>query len=232
MNISIDKKAFITAIQNGLTNTRNEIYVSNTLTHNRKHMEKWDYIVTAVLKAFEHDDKYLFVPLDRGLFEVTMIFDKDEKVLYSIIRDKNFDKLLERKFVDKIHYVDAMLDYNLRYQTRSSQVSWPGMESMFSDNATDKIRNLQADIEAMLRSDEIKKYITIVIDFNGYTLTNAKAVLCSKCLEIISEDDWSEFITPSYNDIEDNGKVDFVQETEIKSKISLKPVVRRAKEIG
>ena len=125
-----------------------------------------------------------------------------------------------------------MLDYNLSYQTTPEQITWSEMDNMFSDNAVDKIRDLQTNIETMLCSDEIKEYITIVIDFNGYTLTDAKAVLCSKWLKIIDENDWKEFITPSYNDIEDNGKIDFVQETEIKSMISLKPTVRKADEIG
>lgn len=232
LNISIDSKRFVTSVQNGLTNARNEIYVSNTLTDNRKHMEKWDYIVTAVKESFEHQEKYSFIPLDRGLFKPIMIFDKEEKTLYTIIKNKNFDKLLNRKSIDKIHYIDAMLDYNLSYQTTPEQITWSEMDNMFSDNAVDKIRDLQTNIETMLCSDEIKEYITIVIDFNGYTLTDAKAVLCSKWLEIIYENDWKEFITPSYNDIEDNGKIDFVQETEIKSMISLKPTVRKADEIG
>ncbi len=232
LNISIDSKRFVTSVQNGLTNARNEIYVSNTLTDNRKHMEKWDYIVTAVKEFFEHQGKYSFIPLDRGLFKPIMIFDKEEKTLYTIIKNKNFDKLLNRKSIDKIHYIDAMLDYNLSYQTTPEQITWSEMDNMFSDNAVDKIRDLQTNIETMLCSDEIKEYITIVIDFNGYTLTDAKAVLCSKWLKIIDENDWKEFITPSYNDIEDNGKIDFVQETEIKSMISLKPTVRKADEIG
>ena len=232
LNINIDKKIFVTAIQNGLTNARNEIYASNTLIDNRKHMQKWDYISTAVSKAFEHQEKYSFIPLDRGLFKPIMIFDKEKKVLYTIIKSKNFDKLLKRKSVDTIHYIDAMLDYNLSYQTTPQQLSLFDMENMFSDNAVDRIHDLQTNIETLLCSDEIKKYITIVIDFNGYTLTDAKAVLCSKWLEIIDENDWRELITPSYDDIEDSGKVDFVQETEMKSKISLKPTVRKTKEIG
>ena len=232
MYINIDRKIFVTAIQKGLTNARNEINASNTLTDNRKHMQKWDYIGTTVSKAFESQEKYSFIPLDRGLFKPIMIFDKEEKVLYTIIKKKNFDKLLNRKSVDKIHYIDALLDYNLTYQATPQQLSLFDMENMFSDNAVDKIHDLQTNIETILCSDEINKYITIVIDFNNYILTDVNAVLCSKWLEIIDENNWSEFITPSYDDIEDNGKGNFVHETEIKSKISLKPAVRKVKEIG
>ncbi len=232
MDISIDKVRFVTAIQNGLTNARNEIYTSNTITDNRKHMQKWDYIGTAVQRAFEQETNFLFVPLDRGLFKPIMIFDDEHKILYTIIKIKNFEKLLKRDSVQKIHYMDALLDYNLPYQETPLQMSLFEMENMFSDNAESQIRELQSDVEILLHSDEVKKYITIVIDFNGYTLTEVKAVLCSKWLEKIEEDNWNEFITPSYDDIEENGKGDFVQETEIKSKISLKPAIKKVKEIG
>ncbi len=70
------------------------------------------------------------------------------------------------------------------------------------------------------------------MDFKGFTLTEVHAVLGSKWLEIIETDDWSEYINPSFDDIEDNGRRDYVQSSDLKSKISIKPSVRKLQEMG
>ena len=121
------------------------------------------------------------------------------------------------------------MDYNLPHQKAPAQMSIFDRKSMFSDVAETQINDLKCDIESLLGSSEVKKYVTIVIEFNGYTLTSVEAVLCSKWLEIIETDNWSELITPSFDDIEDNGKNEFVQDVEMKSKISLKPALKKVK---
>ena len=161
-----------------------------------------------------------------------MIYDNIERVLYTVIKSKNFDKLLQRKPLEKAHYIDAMLDYNYTYQTTPSQLSIFEMDNMFSENAENQIHDLQITIESLLSTDSISKYITIVVDFNAYALNDVKAVLCSKWLEIIETDAWTEYIIPSFDDIEENGKSDYVHDTEIKSKIALKPTIRKVQDIG
>lgn len=229
MEISIDNKKIVSAIQRGLTNTKIEIYSSNTLTNNRKHMEKWDNINTSLKKIFERQEKYSFIPLNRGFFTPILIYDNEEKILYTIMKSKNFTELLKRDSIKKIHYLDALLDYNLPHQKAPAQMSMFNRNSIFSDVAETQINDLKCDIESLLGSSEIKKYITIVIEFNGYTLTSVEAVLCSKWLEIIETDNWSELITPLFDDIEENGKNEVVQDVEIKSKISLKPTLKKVK---
>ena len=125
-----------------------------------------------------------------------------------------------------------MLDYNYLYQEVPMQMSIFDVENMFSESAERQIKDLQTTIESLLLTDTIKKYITVVVDFKGFTLTEVRAVLGSKWLEVIEADDWSEYINPSFDDIEDNGKRDYVQSTDLKSKILIKPSVKKQQEIG
>ena len=82
LKIDFDKKGVISAIQKGLSNAQTEIYNSNTITENRKHMEKWDKINTCVYELFLENDRFSIIPLDRGLFELIMIFDNKERTLF------------------------------------------------------------------------------------------------------------------------------------------------------
>lgn len=223
MNTTIDKKKIIEAIQRGLKNARDSIYASNTITDNRKHMEKWDRINTSIGSAFEVDDSYIFIPLDRGLFKPIMMFDKTNKVLYTVIKKQNYKKLMDRKSIEKTHYIDAMLDYNYEYQKAPAQTCLFDEESFFSDSAQRQIVELKNMIESLLSINEIQKYFTIVIDFSGYELSEAQCVLCSKWLTEIASENWSDYITPSYEDIEDNGKIDYVPEVNMETIINIKP---------
>lgn len=232
LETGIDKVKFVSAIQKGLSNTQVEIYSSNTITDNRKHMEKWDKINTCLNDLFNDNNRFSVVPLDRGLFKLVMIFDNVEQVLYTVIKKNNFNKLLSRKFLPKAHYIDAMLDYNYHYQEVPLQMSLFDMDSMFSETAEKQISDLHISIESLLSTDKVKKYITIVIDFTGYTLNAVEAVFCSKWLETIESENWSEYIVPSFDDIEDNGKNDYVHENELKLKIALKPTIKKAQNIG
>lgn len=232
LKIDIDKKSIIFAIQTGLSNAWVEIYSSNTITENRKHMEKWDKINTCVYDLFLENDRFSVMPLDRGLFKLIMIFDNKERILFTIIKKDNFNKLLRRKLLPKAHYIDAMFDYNYSYRQEPMQMSMFDAKNMFSEGVERQIKDLQTTIDSLLLNGPIKKYISIVVDFKGFTLTEVRAVLGSKWLEIIETDDWSEYINPSFDEIEDNGKRDYVQSTDLKSKISIKPSVKKQQEMG
>lgn len=231
MNISIDKIKLITGIQLGLDATREDMYIRNTLTDNRKHMQKWDDIVTNIKEQFKEQEKFSFIPLDRGLFKPVMIFDNDEKILYTIIKKQNFQSKLSRKVIEKAHYIDAMLDYNLSYKEIPDQISFE-CENMFSENAEFQINTLKTDIEMFLNTENIRTYITIVIDFNGYNLKEIRAVMCSKWLEEIESEDWSEYITPIYAESYDIASVDYVQEIDTKTKVSVKPLKQKIEDMA
>lgn len=232
MNISIDSKKIITAIQSGLSATKQDIYTRNTLTDNRKHMQKWDDITTNIKNQFATEDNFSFIPLDRGLFKPVMIFDRNKSILYTVVKKQNYQKIMNRKNIQKAHYMDAMFDYNFMYQQTPRQLSLFESESMFSNNAEVQVNDLKSNIELLLSTHEIKKYITIVINFTGYTLTEIKAVMCSKWLEEIESEDWTESITPSYEEIEDASTGNFVQEDDIKTKISVKPTIKIGRDLA
>lgn len=229
LKLEIDKKRFVEAIQEGLMQTRDEIYASGTLTSNRIHMQKWDYIATSLKNAFLSEDRFVFVPLDRGLFKPVMIFDSVTKTLYTVMKQQNFNNLTDRKAIVKSHYIDALLDYNYGYQREPIQIDLFEESGLFSTNAEHQIKDLKSTIESLLNVNEIARYITIVVDFTAFSLTDVKAVLCSKWLNIIDAESWGEYITPSYADIETSSESEYVQDSSVKDKIFIKPKAKRAK---
>ena len=228
LELNVDKKRFVDAIQNGLLRARDELYASGTLTNNRIHMQKWDYIVTELKRSFSTDDRYAFVPLDRGLFKPVMMFDKEAKTLYTVMKRHNFENLMGRKSVTKSHYIDALLDYNYGYQKEPLQMDIFDEPGLFSVNAELQINDLKLTIGSLLNADDVTRYVTIVVDFTSFALTDAKAVLCSKWLNIIESDSWSEIITPSYEDnMVSQVESEYVHESSIKARITVEPKVKR-----
>ena len=117
LEIGINKKKIVSAIQKGLSDTQIAISTSNTITYTRKYMEKWDRIHTSIHNCFCDDERFSIIPLDRGLFTPIMIFDNMEQVLYTIMRRDNFNKKLSRKYLEEAHYIDTMFDYNSCFES-------------------------------------------------------------------------------------------------------------------
>ncbi len=225
--ISEEKKMLVNAIQNGLLDSKRERESNQTITNNRKHMSKWDFVNTNVSKTLEYNERFCIIPLDRGLFEPIMIFDRKTKNLYTIMKVKNFEKVLSRQEITKCHYMDAMLDNNLPYKTNPNQLSLLEANDMFSEKAEQQIDELSTNIKTMFHTDIISKYYTIVVDFSGYILTSVEIYFCSKWLEILENESWNDFILPSYEIVGEPDNVLYNKENELKSKIQIKPAVKR-----
>lgn len=227
LELNVDKKRFVEAIQNGLLQARDELYASGTLTNNRIHMQKWDYVVTELKRSFSTDERFSFVPLDRGLFKPVMMFDQESKTLYTVMKRQNFEGLMARKAIIKSHYIDALLDYNYGYQKEPLQMDIFDEPGLFSTTAELQIKDLKLTVESLLGADDVTRYVTIVVDFTGFAIIDTKAVLYSKWLNPIESESWSEFIVPSYEETEMPSDGQYIPENSVKEKISIKPKAKR-----
>lgn len=228
MELDINRQMLVDVIKEGLTDARYELKTRNTITNNRSAMEKWDDINQSVYNAFKDDEEMIIVPLDRGLFKLIMMLSTKTNTLYTIIRNVNFKKLMDRKEIKRAHYIDAMLECNYTSESSPRQISMvDSMPELFSENAKEQKAELNAKIKSMFNVDEISQYITIVISFDNFTLTDIVAFKCSPYLDAIEEESLSEFITPKYDDVEDNTDVEYVQESNMKNVISIKPKEKR-----
>ena len=180
---------------------------------------KWDYINDSIHYALRENEHFIVIPLDRGIFAPIMIFDVANKFLYTIMKSKNFEKLLNRDYIEKPHYIDAMLDCNLHFQEEPRQIAFDGFGSDYAENQIQTIKN---DIFRFLQTDTVLKYVTIVIDFNGYTLNDVEAVTCSKFLDVLFRESWNEYIVTSYEDIVPENNTAVNQEYDISQKIKIK----------
>ena len=135
---------------------------------------------------------------------------------------------MERKEIKKAHYIDAMLECNCVIQSSPMQISMvDAMPDLFSERAKEQKSELNAKIKTMLNVDNISQYITIVIGFDIFTLTDVVAIKCSPYLDLIEEESLSEFISPNYDDIEENTDVEYVQDSDLKNVIAMKPKTKR-----
>lgn len=228
MELDINVNKLVGAIKEGLTTTRLELRIRNTITNNRAPMEKWDGVNDSVYNCFKNDENMTIIPLDRGLFKPIMILNTQTNTLYTIIRNDNFKRLMERKEIKKAHYIDAMLECNCAIQSSPMQISMvDAMPDLFSERAKEQKSELNAKIKTMLNVDNISQYITIVIGFDIFTLTDVVAIKCTPCLDVIEEESLSEFISPNYDDIEENTDVEYVQDSDLKNVIAMKPKTKR-----
>lgn len=217
----------VNAVQNGLLDARQALNNNFTITNNRKHMSKWDFVNTSVAKSLKENGRFSVIPLNRGVFEPIMIFDNNTKNLYTIMKRKNFKKVLSRCDITSCHYIDAMLNNNLSYKPQPNQLSLYESTDIFSEPIECQIEELSNTIKTILNTDTIAKYFTIVIDFSGYTLTSVELYFCSKWLEIIEVHNLNNFIVPSYEIVDESSEVSYNAENELKSKIQIKPEVKR-----
>ena len=152
MELDINRQMLVDVIKEGLTDARHELKIRNTITNNRSAMEKWDDINQSVYNAFKDDEEMIIVPLDRGLFKLIMMLSTKTNTLYTIIRNVNFKKLMDRKEIKRAHYIDAMLECNYTSESSPRQISMvDSMPELFSENAKEQKAELNTNIDHPLR---------------------------------------------------------------------------------
>ena len=75
--------------------------------------------------------------------------------------------------------------------------------------------------------NEHRAFTDMIIGFDIFTLTDVVAIKCSSYLDVIEEESLSEFISPNYDDIEENTDVEYVQDSDLKNVIAMKPKTKR-----
>lgn len=232
MLISFDKKKMVEAIMGGLQNAKDRVRSENTLTANWRRIGKWDYMFSSIVDVIRGQDNFKYCIWDRGIFDVVLLYDKETKTIYSFLKRENFNKIMKRRKIKKAHYLDALLTYNKEYQDSQLQISMVESEPFITDEVELQAQHLRKELESMLQNNEINQYITIVLDYKGFSLQHVTSYICTKYLKVVDFEDWSEYITPSYSSAEVVDDQVYEVDNDIKNKIRIKPHVQPETDIS
>jgi len=219
------RKRMVEGIKGGLYEIKQEMHGNTDKVTNSLPLRKLDKIANRLIREFQGYDTFEDFLCKRGGYNVLLLYNKEDKTIYSFMSDKRFAALLKRKNIKKLHYIDALLEYNTDFQPERAQLS------IFDDvlnKDEEKLRELKTEITTLLHNDEPKKYITVCHTIDGFRLCNVKAVVTSKYLEVLDEKDWSEFIDIDYSESIFNDAPKNVLDGEVKvalkSKLPTPPV--------
>jgi len=192
------EKKMVAAIKNGLFEIKQEMYGNTDRVNNSLPSRKLDKIANSIIKEFEDADVFEEPLWRRGGYDITMLYNKVNKTLYTFMSDKRFEELLKRKSISKLHYLDVLDEFNNNVDSQIGQISI-FEEKLKKDN--DKLVVLKNNLLNILHSNEPLKYVTICHNTDGFRLCNVHAIITSRNLDIIDDKDLSEFIDIDYSDI-------------------------------
>jgi hypothetical protein len=218
------KEKFVAAIKDGLNETKLEYQIKQKEINNAIHFDKMDNIANSLIRAFKLESNLRIIKLKRGTYNIVLIFDSENKTLFSALSDKRFDTLSKRKDHTKTHYLDALVDFNISMEFERIQQVLD--ESIFEKN-NDEVSKIKQQVIELLNGAIPERYIIICFDMEIFRLCSVEAVLTSEYLEVIERNDWSELIEIDYNDViyedindmENNDELNISIKSEILDKI-------------
>lgn len=191
------KQKFVTAIKDGLNETKLKAQIEHKEINNAIHFEKMDNIANSLINALRSEPNFRIVKLIRGSYVIVLIFDTADKILFSTLSDGRFKTLLNRQNHSKTHYWDALIDFNesIGFERVQQVID----ESCFEKN--EEINRIKQQITDLLDGQIPEKYVTVCFGMEMFRLCSVEAILTSEHFEIIERSDWSDIIEIDYNDI-------------------------------
>jgi len=184
------------AIQDGLSMSRRVVRDEDDEYSNYKNFLKPDKVYNSFSGLFKADPSYQVFPLFRGSYKLPLILEEERGILFSVLSKSKYDSLFSRKSEEKIHLIDALTKYNNGYLQKNKQLSF--LEESNVDAQKGECDKIIKEVKEKLDGKEPEEYIMLVYDTHGYELLEIRAILVSEYLEIIDEENWSDFIREDY----------------------------------
>lgn len=165
---------------------------------NGLHQLSWAFLYTRVSREVL-DGEVLAEKRRRGPWPFTVVFDSNSKYLYILMKKKRFKYLSNTYlFRKKPHYIDAASSLNsdvdqMGFKGYQYQMEWlPDLE---------KEEKLQEMLKDLLKEQykEARKLIIITFAIHKGELESVNAILPSPNLDIVYEEDWSNYIEVEYD---------------------------------
>jgi hypothetical protein len=185
----------VQSVQDGLKKYSNQYRNEfNTKTNNGRHFITWDFINTELDVLPEY--KFETIVSKRGMWELVLIYDKETKWLYTLMKDKRLKQLQQSVKKDGIHYLEALASLNadlndLEYEQLS-------MFELTSEDRKDCINKTLDEMIHTLKSD-VERYALITFADINYEITSISAYIMTEQLEIVSKENWEEYIQAEFD---------------------------------
>ena len=177
---------------------------------------KWDLINKNFMKKFERgkiSTKYV----KRGSWYMAPLIDTDNGYIYTVMREDRFSELRkDQKKRNKPHYLDALaqaFNADLSMNRQMHLFSAPHFESNEVQRIVDDMLE-----DFRLGASVISRYALIIFEEYHSEVTSVRCCLIDSTLQIVEEEDWSQYIVHDESTI-----VDVVEEVDTQFSLTLKP---------
>lgn len=190
-----EKKIIVQALQNGLERFNEHIRNARTVTNMGYTGTKWDMINTECKDALS-EKKYDVVVYKRGVWQLILMYDKDIKTLYTLMKEKRYEDICKTVKSNKVHYLEAITTVNkgLVEEKQEQMAFFEGFNEL-------KIEKIENTVEQLLNNidGEVKKHVLITFTDKNLELSSISALIVTPSLQILHKEDWTEYIEPKYS---------------------------------
>ena len=220
------KKLIVEAIQKGLQDSRIEREQMRLEYNNHPWVMNYNYAFSGLHKLKNQNGLHV-EKIRRHSYEMAVVYDENEKTLYTICSDNKFYSLLKRKSIDKFHFTDAFC-LSSSHEGNGVQTNMFGEEVEINthENLISLLQSLMAQFSNVY---DIKEYCILVCKFNHksgelYRITGK--YMCKNYQVYKTDESWNEFILPDV-EILDESEDELVEkrptyEIKIKSDVKFK----------
>lgn len=219
------KMKIVQAVKTGLNDT--QVRTAGMRFKRSIHFLKMDLIADEAVRLLEAETDFKLIQLPRGGYPVLLMYYIPTGTIYSIMSKSRFKTLINRRDFSRVHYFDALVDFNDNLEFYQHQLVIDDELCIRDREELDSIKNQVRDL---LGGNEPQNYVTVEIDMNWLTLVGVEAILTSEYIEVLSSENWSEFIEIDYSDLEYSGVVEVDDNDDLG--ITLRPEVIRKGDVS
>jgi hypothetical protein len=174
---------------------------NNFPTDNGREGEIWNYINKCISDSIPAD-RFQIIIMNRGRWKFLGIFDKEERYLYTLMREKNLANIQKKISTHLFHYLNALSklndDLSSKYEPVYEQLS------LFNIDMYDAEQNmvLEKILVSMTQKFDAKimRYVLIAFDSDKYgNVTDMKGIIPAKGLNFYKEENWTMFLDAEYD---------------------------------
>ena len=138
-----DKECIVDAILSGLEKSHDYFTSNRTITNNGREGERWNYINEEVKNTLS--DKFEVSLCKRRIWEIILIYDKETKCLYSLMKDKRLGELREEIKSNGMHYATVLATYinsHFQYEVQEQMTFIDESDSLYDEKLEENFKEI------------------------------------------------------------------------------------------
>jgi hypothetical protein len=189
-------------------------------TKNCRHFLQWDILHKELLKRL-HGGHLVAVLKRRGPWGFVLLYDAKSNTIISLLKKKRLSALqTERRRRLVPHYMDALtyLNKDLPAQQERLGQAFEERSAPYIQEVVTLLHSLCAGFELRENSSSVPRHVLICFDNRGVMITSINAYVLNSMLEIVEEQDLSEYLAPDIGFVESQLDAERVVDPRLKLK--------------